>query len=144
MSAPETSAQQGGRLPEHADHVPESVVAAARAAFLRRTPPGRLVRLTFDSEQDLLGTVEPRRLHFDDGAAHLEVRVAVDGRRRGLSAFSSPQMVLTVERYGDPAARPAPLAADRPFAGWQGDLVRLAASPGRGGGEPVHTEWFRL
>ncbi|HZQ84899.1 MAG TPA: hypothetical protein VFA83_08685 [Acidimicrobiales bacterium] len=144
MSAPEASAQQDGWLPEHTDHVPEAVAAAARAAFVRRTAPGRLARLAFDSDQDVLGTVEPRRLRFDHGAAHLEVRVAINGRRRELSASSSPEMVLTVERYCDPPATPVPLVDDRPFAGWQGDLVRLAVNPGSGGSEPIHTEWFRL
>lgn len=144
MSVPETSAPQEGRLAEDADQVPQAVVAAARAAFRRKTDSARLARLAFDSQQDLLGPVEPRWLRFEHDAVALEVYIAHDGCERRLSASSSPPAALSVERYGEPPGGRGPLGHDSPFPGRKGDLVRVAAHAEDARPAPIHTEWFRL
>ena len=125
-----------------AEAAPESVIAAAKAAFQRSGRPGTLAQLAFDSDRHLLGVARPRHLRFEHPSASLDVHVASSGSLRYVTAFSNPHAQLSVERYLEPPEAPAPLADGTAFAASEGELLRVATAPTAA--PALRSEWFRV
>ena len=132
---------------QHADPVPERVLAGARAAFTWRTIDAELAELVFDSAAELTGVrseVVPRQVTFQAPGVEIEVMVIDNGQRRIVGQLIPPSEVTVQLASGDSVAETQTDELGRfTFNDVLPGPVRLSVL-GSSGEHLVHTEWILL
>jgi len=132
---------------QHADPVPERVLAGARAAFTWRTIDAELAELVFDSATELTGVrseVMPRQVTFQAPGVEIEVMVIENGQRRIVGQLVPPSEVTVQLASGDSVAETQTDQLGRfTFNDVLPGPVRLSVL-GSSGEDVVHTEWVLL
>ena len=136
-----------GAAIQHADPVPEHVLAGARAAFTWRTIDAELAELVFDSATELTGVRSAdiaRQVTFQAPGIEIEVMVIDNGQRRIVGQLVPPSEVTVQLTSGDAVAVTQTDELGRfTFTDVQPGPVRLSVL-GSSGEDLVHTEWILL
>ena len=132
---------------QHADPVPERVLAGARAAFTWRTIDAELAELVFDSATELTGVRSEsmaRQVTFQAPGVEIEVMVIENGQRRIVGQLIPPSEVVVQLTSGDSVDETQTDELGRfTFNDVLPGPVRLAVL-GSSGEHVVHTEWVLL
>jgi hypothetical protein len=132
---------------QHADPVPEHVLAGARAAFTWRTIDAELAELVFDSATELTGVRSEdmaRQVTFQAPGVEIEVMVIENGQRRIVGQLIPPSEVTVQLTSGDSVAETQTDELGRfTFNDVLPGPVRLSVI-GSSGEDVVHTEWVLL
>ena len=132
---------------QHADPVPERVLAGARAAFTWRTIDAELAELVFDSANELTGVRSEsmaRQVTFQAPGVEIEVMVIDNGQRRIVGQLIPPSVATVQLASGDSVAETQTDDLGRfTFNDVLPGPVRLSVL-GSSGEHVVHTEWILL
>jgi hypothetical protein len=136
-----------GAAIQHADPVPEHVLAGARAAFTWRTIDAELAELVFDSATELTGVRSEnmaRQVTFQAPGVEIEVMVIENGQRRIVGQLVPPSAVTVQLAAGESVTETQTDELGRfTFNDVQPGPVRLSVL-GASGEDLVHTEWILL